>query len=478
MVKPRIAAFPKARSSSLGKEAVELARSAGLELDDWQANVLDHSLRTRAGKRWASAEVGVNAPRQNGKGAILEARELAGLYLVREPLIIHSAHQFDTSLEAFRRLLALIEDTPDLAREVKRVSRAHGEEGIELRGKRRIRFRTRTKGGGRGFSCDCLMLDEAMFLAEFSHGALLPTISARRNPQVWYAGSAVDQEIHEHSVVFARVRERGMRGDPSLAYFEWSVEGVNPSAVPDDVATAEAAWAQANPALGIRITPEHVGFEQRSMDPRTFAVERLGIGDWPRTDHVSESPIDLDTWLSLADEGSVLQDPICLAFDVSPDRRSSISAAGRNKDGLWHVEVVEDRAGTGWVAERISQRLAELTSSHRPKAVVCDGYGPAASLVPAIEASGVEVTTVTAGEHAQACGRLVDLVEEGAIRHLGSSELTGAIRSARTRPLGDAWAWSRKNSTANISPLVSVTLALSAALTAKSEPDMPLIAWA
>jgi hypothetical protein len=49
------------------------------------------------------------------------------------------------------------------------------------------------------------------------------------------------------------------------------------------------------------------------MDPRTFAVERLGIGDWPRTDCVSESPIDLDIWLSLTDEGSVLQDPICLA---------------------------------------------------------------------------------------------------------------------------------------------------------------------
>jgi hypothetical protein len=54
----------------------------------------------------------------------------------------------------------------------------------------------------------------------------------------------------------------------------------------------------------------------------------------------------------------------------------------------------------------------------------------------------------------------------------------GAIHAARTRPLGDAWAWSRKNSSANISPLVSVTLALSAALTAKKEPDVPLFAWA
>jgi hypothetical protein len=104
--------------------------------------------------KWAAFEVGVNVPRQNGKDGILEARELTGLFLLGERMIIHSAHQFDTSLEAFRRLLELIEDTPELDKRVKRVSRSHGEEGIEFKGGQRIRFRTRTKGGGRGFSGD------------------------------------------------------------------------------------------------------------------------------------------------------------------------------------------------------------------------------------------------------------------------------------------------------------------------------------
>jgi hypothetical protein len=125
---------------------------AGLVLDPWQAFVLEHALGERADGRWAAFEVGVVVSRQNGKGAILEARELAGLFLLGERLVVHSAHQFDTSLEAFRRLLGLIEDTPDLDRRVKRVSRSHGEEGIELKGGQRIRFRTRTKGGGRGFA--------------------------------------------------------------------------------------------------------------------------------------------------------------------------------------------------------------------------------------------------------------------------------------------------------------------------------------
>jgi hypothetical protein len=39
------------------------------------------------------------------------------------------------------------------------------------------------------------------------------------------------------------------------------------------------------------------------------------------------------------------------------------------------------------------------------------------------------------------------------------------VRGARTRPLGDAgWAWSRKGSPVDITPLVAATLALSAAM--------------
>jgi hypothetical protein len=467
----------------VGDEAVELARSAGLELDEWQAFVLRESLRRRKDGRWSAFEVGLNVSRQNGKGAILEARELAGLFLLGEGLIVHSAHQFDTSMEAFLRMEQLLEEA-DLIKELRPragISRSHGAEGFVTKSGPRLRYRTRTKGGGRGFSCDCLILDEAMVISEMAHGALLPTLSARENPQVWYTGSAVDQLVHEHGVVFTRVRERGIKGDdPALAYFEWSVANetadgaeAGPGQVSQAVADDQAAWAQANPALGIRITAEHVGYERRSMDPRTFAVERLGIGDWPRTDHVGDSPLDWQAWRLLEDELSVLQNPICLAFDVSPDRRASIAAAGRNQDGVWHVEIVEDRGGTGWLAARV----AELVRSHRPTKVVCDGYGPAASLIPAVEKLDVQVETLTAGEHGQACGQLVDLVEQKALRHLGSTEIATAVRSASTRPLGDAWAWSRRNSTANISPLVSATLALSAAVTSVPESAEPLIAW-
>jgi hypothetical protein len=461
---PRVCSVPPFVSSA-GQEAVELARMAGLELDPWQEFVLERSLGERADGKWAAFEVGLCVPRQNGKGSVEEARELAGLFLLGERLLIHSAHQFDTSLEAFRRLLMLIESCPDFDRRVKRVSRAHGEEGIELLSGQRIRFRTRTKGGGRGFAADLLVLDEAMILGAAMHGALLPTLSAMPNPQVWYAGSAVDQLVHEHGVVFARVRERGVAGDdPSLAYFEWSVDAPSPADVSFVELSDQVSWATANPALGIRVLPEHVEHELRSMDRRTFAVERLGVGDWPRVDGAPEAEIPVGRWNALTDPASRMVDPVALCFDVSPDRSvSSICAAGWRADGLAHVEVVDRRRGTSWVASR----LAELVGSHQPVGVAYDGAGPAASLAHEIAELGVTAEPVTAAEHAQSCGRLVDRVTDGTLRHLGTTELEQAVKAGTKRPLGDAWAWSRKTSSADITPLVGVTLALGALETHK-----------
>ena len=462
---------------------------AGLELDPWQEYILTSALGEDADGKWAAFEVGVVVPRQNGKGSVLEARELAGLFLLDERLLTHSAHQFDTSLEAFRRLLMLIESTPDFDRRVRRVSRSHGEEGIELLGGQRIRFRTRTKGGGRGFSGDLLVLDEAMILPESTMGALMPTLAARPNPQVWYAGSAVDQDIHEHGVVLARVRERGHRGDdPKLAYFEHSIEVArdpdDPAAlersdaelVAEQLAADERGWAQANPGLGIRITTEYIRAERRALAARTFAVERLGAGDWPPTDKAGARVITADAWDALVDEHSQAEDPVSLAFDVTPDRaRSSIGVAGRRADGEFHVEVIDARRGTGWVAGR----LAELDENHQVGEILYAGASTAASLVPDIDALDLdaELHPLTAKEEAQACGHFYDRVSEQGLRHLGSGELDAALAGACKRDLGDAWAWSRRSSGVDISPLVTITLALWGAAGQLDEKE-PLVAWA
>jgi hypothetical protein len=459
--RPRSLWIPPYATSS-GDEALEVcALVPGLKFDPWQEFVLRESLGERPDGKWAALEVGLEVSRQNGKGGFLEGRQLTGVFLLEERLQIHTAHQFDTSLEAFGRLLELIESTPDFDREVMRVVKSHGEEGIEFRGKRRIRFRTRTGGGGRGFSGDVLYLDEAMIVSEAMHGALFPVLSARPNPQIIYTGSAVDQLEHEHGRVFARIRERGLAGgDPSLAWFGWGQcpSGPDEEPVLPDTEAAEQllddpeVWAASNPGLGIRISPDFIAAERRSLSARNFAVERLGIGDWPEPEDDENDLFDMVEWSELRDRESKVQAP-ALAVDVSPDRSwASISAA----DSEERVELVERKRGARWVIAR----LGELVKDHGVEVVVLDGRGPAAAFQEEIEEEiGIEVTVTSTADFTQACSGFFDAVKEGTLRHGGQPELDAAVKGAKTRPLGEAWAFSRKKSDIDITPLVSGALA-------------------
>jgi hypothetical protein len=441
-------------------DAIRLAARAGLVLDPWQETVLLDALGERDDGRWAAYEVGLVVPRQNGKGSILEARELAGLFLFDERLIIHSAHEQATSSEHFRRLLSLIESVPEFDQRVLKAVKGKGSEAIELRGGQRILFKTRTGGGGRGLSGDLVVLDEAMILPEATTAALVPTMSARSilgNPQLWYAGSAVDREVHEHGTVLARVRDRGIRGVPRLAYFEWSADAKDPASLSKADRESPETWAQANPGLGIRISEEHIAGEcDGALDPRAFAVERLSVGDWPPLDTIKGQGLDTEKWLKLTDSESCIDGGMAFAFDVKPDRSgASICVAGLRDDDLGHLEVIDRRPGTEWLVERI----VDLVATHKPRAVVCDQASPAMTFVADLADEGIVVRTTTAAEHAQACGELFDAVEQGTVRHRGEPELHAAVAGAVKRALGEAWGWSRKSSAVDISPLVAVTLA-------------------
>jgi hypothetical protein len=453
----------------LGQQAVDFARRVGLELDPEQELVLRGMLGIRADGRWQTREVGINVPRQNGKGEILLARELFGLFELGERLLIHTAHEFKTSAEHFNRLETVVRNSDELHRRVKRSPNgtvrgyrySHGEESIELQDGERIEFKTRTKSGMRGFAgVDFLGLDEAMIISEAAHSSSMPTIRASkspRGPQLVYAGSAVDQESMDNGVVWTRVRERGIQGDDdALAYFEWSVDVEHPDDVSDEMMTDPAVWRSVNFAIVRgRVTEEHMEWERRAMSARGFAVELLGAGDYPPTDGAHDMVVSVEDWLALEEPESVLVDPVCLAFDVSPDRNVAIVAAGLNEQGKLHCEVVAAGAGTGWV----HSRLVELYAKHDVEQVVCDGYGPSAAIARKVDDAGITVRRLDSMGYGVACGMFADAVGEGQLVHLGQEELLAAVRGAKARPLVDRWAWSRTKSSVNIAPLVAATLA-------------------
>jgi hypothetical protein len=231
-----------------------------------------------------------------------------------------------------------------------------------------------------------------------------------------------------------------------LAYFEWSA--------PDDASHDDPeAWAQANPALGIRINPEFIRTEMGALEADDFARERLGI--FPEDIDATETVIDEADWKLCAAPNSKLIGPLVLALEVSADRkRTVIASAGASSLTGTHVEVIENRAGTGWAV----QRLIELRDKHKPAAIVANFSGPAGGLKQDCQRERLEVTDIKGTEYAQACQAALDAIAEHRWRHIDQASLTAAATGAGKRVTGDAWVFDRRG-VLDISALTAVVLA-------------------
>lgn len=466
---PRVSCVPLFHSSA-GRDAIDLAASAGLVLDPWQEWVLEKSLGENPDGSWAATEAAILAPRQNGKGSILEARELAGLALFGEQLIIHTAHEFDTAKEHYLRMETLIRESylseyvvgfkgdP----EAKFSGMKSGNSAVEIaldipnpltgkKKKHRLRFKARSKGGGRGFSGDLIVLDEAYALNSLMMDALLPTMSARDNPQLWYASSAGLPD----SDVLRELMERGRKGATNdLFYAEWSVD-------PDDYdPQSDEQIALANPSMGFHKKWRTTLSDRNRMTPDGFAREHLGV--WEVLG--GESAIPAKWWAACKDPwpvGSSLS-RVALGVDVTPELSSaSISVAGFLESGELVGEVFQQGEGTEWVAPA----LRAIVEERGRVPIFIESRGAAVSLEDEFREHRVRVTTVPAGGYAQACVAFFKLVKNGAFRHKGERDLDRAAGFVAKSMKGEAlFTWKRQDTSQNIAPFVSLTLAVHGAV--------------
>jgi hypothetical protein len=449
--------LPAERRGSAGPEVVDLAALAGLVLDDWQAWFLTEALSEQPNGQWSAFEAGLIVSRQCGKGGILEARQLAGLTILGERLQIHTAHEFKTCYEHFLRMVNLVESNHEIDRNVLRIRRGAGEQAIEMRSGQRLRFVARSGSSGKGMSGDTVYLDEAFALTPPMMGALLPTLSARPNPQVWYTSSAP----YATSTVLHRLRDRAVRGGTDrLLFASWEVDaGSDPADVEN--------WYAAVPALGIRIDEDFIRAELDALPVEEFMRERLSVPETPQAVHESTIP----NWDALADGSSRIVSHHAWALAVSPlelgAQWSSIGMAGRREDGLLHVEWLKHAPGTGWVVE-----AAKALYVARPIPLRVHKSGPEGALIKQLVEAGVEVESVSSMDVAQACGAFVAAAvgtpsSDGqeavppSLRHLGQPSLTLAVRSAVLRSGVDgAVVWSQRKSSIEITPLQAVTVAV------------------
>jgi hypothetical protein len=460
---------PDVASLAAAEEAIELADSYGIAdghpLDESQRFTLRAGLGERADGSWAAATVGDFEPRQNGKNDTCAGRELAGLVLFGEKLILHTAHEFKTANESFIRMVRVFEAWDDLRRLVARIRYASGEQGIEMLSGQRLKYMARTGGSGRGFAkADLTVYDEAQHLASEHVAASGPTRLANPNSQSWYMGSGGLST----SANAWRLRKRALAGNAGrFAYVEHtaeqvSLEGGRVKSVRPDLFDREA-WAKANPAYGRRITDESMLSLIEELDPDLALRECLCV--WDAEPISAEQAFPSGKWQACADVQSTIKGSVVFGVEVSWDRQwASICSAGIRSDGLPHVEVIEHRKTTGWVAGRLAELVekwgpAPVVDGEVIPLVVLDPGGPAGGLLPDLDAKKVDVKQVSTREATQACGLIFDDVAEERLRHLDQLELNQAVADGGKRSVGDAWLWERKGSVGVTSPLGAATLA-------------------
>lgn len=473
LVAPAYQWMPEYRDT-LGPEVAEIAEMAGFNPDPEQRLALDWTFAFGPGGKATARDFGICAPRQNLKTGYLKMCALGWLYLTEQRLTVWSAHEFGTAQEAFRDMCQLIEDCPDLDAEVKQIHRANGDEAIELTGDRRLRFKARTKSGGRGLTGNKIVLDEAMYLTPTHMGALVPTLRAVPDPQLVLAGSAGMVTAN----VWRGYRNRGRAtNDPKLGWLEWA--DPEPGGCAAESCDHElhrkgcalddrARWWSCNTALGRRITEDTLAADRRNMTPAEFARETLGWWEDPPS---GGGVLDLDLWASLAVGVKSMRRPF-LAVEVALDRSVAVIGAAWNVAGRPHLEIVEDHPGVAWVVTR----TAELARRYNAGGVVLDAGTEAAGLADDLEAKGIQVVKVATADRVAACGGFYDAATTAALTHSGDPAITDAIAAARWKDVGDgARVFSRRKSAGDIKALYAVVLALHGLAAGPPEADFHLI---
>lgn len=474
----------------------------GKPLMPWQREILRDAFGKREDGKWSAFEVGLFMPRQNGKGVIIEAMELYGLFMLRESQIIHSAHLFSTSQKSFQRLKELIDGSDWLTKRVAKISEAHGKEGFTLTRKMgggQLEYKARTMHSARGFSGNRIVLDEAYSLKAGNMSAMTPTLLTLPNSQLTYFSSPPDDDTGPmpEDAFLPSVRRRGTAGTGRICYWEWSPpDGADPGN-PD-------VWYWCNPSLGYLIDEEAMA-DQWTIYEGAGKVDKYTtemLGKWPDDADSRWAVISEADYAALLDETSSARDPLVFGLDTTPERtHSSIAAVGLRADGDLHGEVVDHAPGTSWLVAR----AVELERRWKPTYWAIDAGGAAGFVIPALEAEGLTVKSLTTRNVGQAYGMfrsaasseergeapesewapgLSDEDSTVAVPRLRirpgrhAAAVAGAVEGAGTRRVGDGTSWDRRTTNVVISPLVALTNAVFGFMTRPPEVDQPFFgAW-
>lgn len=413
--------------------------------------------------------VGVCIPRRAGKTTALLAIAV-GRCAVRPGYTVLFTAQSGTKASArFLEMARTLErKEPDADKRGFRIMRGAGNQNLTFANGSLFQVLPPKPDAFRGDAGDMLILDEAQeHTADVSAellGAILPTMDTRPGAQLVVAGTAGERR----SGIFWDTLVEGRTELPRTGIIEFAA----PDNTTDDEAAVPALWESVHPGIGTLTDLETIENNFTKLPRPNFLREYLGI--WP--EDYSQSAIDQEAWGACAIDFVKKPDSFALAFDVSVDGSVACIAAAWRDQGHAFVEIVEHKLGTDWLVPRIN----ELARKYRVP-IAHDTVG--AALVEAEALNKLrprpKVAPLAYKDLSPGCAVFMKEINAKTLRHFNQPSLNEAASKVVKRPLGEnGWAWGRRASGGDITPLAAATFALRAFDNMKTPQKMVIVSSA
>lgn len=483
---PRVGTLRRPERKTYGAGAAKIAAKLGQPFMPWQRYVADVALEVDPEtSELAYRDVTALVPRQSGKTTLVLAikahralamgreAELHRPSQGRRQRILYAAQKRQDAREKFvdDHLPILLAST--LAKRF-RPRLTNGSEALIWDTGAYDGITSNTETAGHGKTLD-LGFEDEFFAAEDARleQAFSPAMVTRWSPQHW----RVSTEGTERSLYLASKVELGRlvvaSGEISqICYLEWS----NLDSDMDNPAT----WLSCMPALcpvpgqdcscsphwRHTVTIKTIKGEREKFQKTPEEFERAYLnrrkGSTLPPDENLPSPA---MWALQVNERAAPGDVVAFGLEVTRGRDAgAILAAWPGEDKTRHLKVVEYRPGIDWMIPR----MRELADRWKPVGWGLDLVGPVRALLTDLVDAGFklpegepergQLATPNVRDVAAAAGMVANGIRDKWLWHEDQAALNDAYKIARTRPLGDSWAFERK--VGDISTLVGGALAL------------------
>lgn len=466
---PPVWATPRTPSRpTFGPAVAKVAHALGTPLMPWQRMVADVGLELVPEALpelvWAYRTVLVSVQRQTGKTTLSGPIHVHRGIAWRDALSWFTAQKRQDARDTWLEIVKRLRRSP-LAPPFVKIRESNGSECVSFPSGSTFRPFAPVEDALHGKANELVTVDELWAFTEEQGNALeaaiMPTFTTTGGQFFGMSAAGTSESKWMAKLVDLGRSAVGAGQRDTVAYFEWALpesarslveRGIDRDASPAERDAAFAAVLAAHPGRGYTLREDVLAQMLTTLGPGNFL---RGFGNlWtPSGERVIPAP----QWAAClaTDWPRPPAGTVALGFDSSPDHADgAIMAAWRAGDRM-RVDVVERRAGTGWMVERI----LDLRTSWRPVAIGYQAGGPAGHVADELDRSGVLLAPVAGRDYAAACAAMLTGIRDVRVAHPGATALDEAVEAAAQRNAGDAWVWYRRDAASSIAALVGATVA-------------------